>query len=260
MSVAAQILLGWGVLALLMAALWAVQRARRNAGIVDVAWSFGTGLLGVWFAAFADGLPARRLIVGALAAAWGLRLGFHVLFRVLREEEDGRYREIREKWGDRTQPMLFGFFQIQAAWAVMFATPMLVAASNPEPLTWTDFAGMALWLFAIGGETLADRQLAAFRNDPANAGRVCRTGLWAWSRHPNYFFEWLHWWAYVLIGLPGPYGWITLGGPIVMLVFLLRITGIPPLERHALESRGEAYREYQRTTSVFVPLPPKRGE
>jgi steroid 5-alpha reductase family enzyme len=115
-----------------------------------------------------------------------------------------------------------------------------------------------VWIISVGGEWLADRQLARFRQDPSNKGKVCRQGLWRYSRHPNYFFEWVHWWAYVLIGIGGPWGWLTLFGPAVMLVFLLKITGVPPTEKRALQSRGEAYREYQRTTSVFFPWPPKQ--
>jgi steroid 5-alpha reductase family enzyme len=113
-----------------------------------------------------------------------------------------------------------------------------------------------LWAGAVLGETVADRQLAGFRADPANRGAVCRRGLWRLSRHPNYFFEWVQWWAYVLIGRGAP---LTLIGPAAMLVFLFRVTGIPYTERQALRSRGEAYREYQRATSAFVPWPPRRA-
>ena len=251
---------GWVVMAVLMLGLWWVQWRTRNAGIVDVAWAAGVGLLGVLFAvASVDGDPARRLIIAAMAGLWGLRLAGHLARRVRAEAEDGRYRALRESWGARTQPYMFIFFQIQALWAVMFAVPMLVAARNPLPgPTWLDLLGVAVWLVAIGGELLADRQLRRFKADPANRGGVCQVGLWRYSRHPNYFFEWVHWWAYVCLGLPGPYGWITLLGPVVMLVFLLKITGVPPTEARALASRGDAYRRYQQTTSAFFPWPPKR--
>lgn len=252
------ILLGWLVMAMVMAGLWLVQTRRHNAGVVDVAWSFGTGAMGVWFAWGADGDPARRWLIAILAGVWGARLGAHVAKRVFNETEDGRYKKLRQQWGERTQPYLFLFFQIQALWAVMFALPMLVAASNDTPgLRWFDYAGVAVWLISIGGETLADRQLARFRANPDNAGKVCRDGLWRYSRHPNYFFEWLHWWSYVLIGVGAAWWPATLAGPAVMLLFLFKVTGIPPTEARALESRGDAYREYQRTTSVFFPWPPK---
>ena len=110
------------------------------------------------------------------------------------------------------------------------------------------------------GESVADGQLARFEADPGNRGKVCRQGLWHCSRHPNYFYEWLHWWICVLIGWDGLLGWLTLSGPLVMYVFLTKVTGIPPTEEHAVESRGEAYREYQPTTSPLFPWPPKAEE
>ena len=175
------------------------------------------------------------------------------------ETEDGRYKQMREDWGDNTQRNLFLFFQVQATWSVLFAAPMLIAARNQQPIGWTDLAGLLVWALALGGEMIADNQLSRFRHNPANKGKVCRDGLWRYSRHPNYFFEWVHWWGYVLIGWNAPYGWLTLLGPAVMLFFLFKITGIPPTEKNALKSRGEAYRQYQRTTSVFVPWPPKES-
>ena len=253
-----QLMLGaWGAVALLMALLWRVQKQTKNAGIVDVAWSFGTGLVGVAFCVFGDGDPTRRWILGAMIGIWGFRLGIHLWRRMQREPEDGRYTEIRDKTGAAADRWLFMFFQVQAAWALIFASPIFFAARNASPeLGWVDFVGIAIWLIAIGGESLADHQLAAFKNDPTTKGKVCRRGLWAWSRHPNYFFEWTHWFAYVAIGWSAPYGFVTLAGPAVMLFFLLKVTGVPPTERQALRSRGDAYRQYQEEVSVFVPLPP----
>jgi steroid 5-alpha reductase family enzyme len=257
MSVVLQLLAAWIAVAILMALLWFWQRSRGNAGIVDVAWSFGTGLLGASFAATADGYAPRRLLIAAMIAIWSVRLGVHLLRRVRREAEDGRYAQLRRDWGASTQRNLFLFFQVQALWAVMFAAPMLAAARNPgAPLSWLDLLGVAVWVVALGGETVADRQLARFRANPENHGQVCRVGLWYYSRHPNYFFEWLHWWAYILLAIGSPLWWVPPAGVIVMFVFLTRVTGIPPTEAQALRSRGEAYREYQRTTSAFFPWPP----
>src|ERR1700761_3046303 len=140
---------------------------------------------------------------------------------------------------------MFFFFQIQAVGSVLFAVPMLIAARSRAPLGVLDFLGVAIWLIAIGGEATADRQLAAFRRDEANRGAVCQRGLWHYSRHPNYFFEWLHWWAYVALAANAPLGWLTLIGPLAMLYFILFVTGIPPTEAQSLKSRGEKYREYQ---------------
>ncbi len=258
MSAVALLLWGWAGAAVVMALVWFLQLRTKNAGVVDVVWSFGVGLLAVWFAWGADGLPQRRLLVGAMAAVWSARLVVHLIQRLGREAEDGRYRELRAKWGQATQRNLFLFFQVQASWSVLFAIPMLIACRNSQPLGAGDFLGFGVWLLALGGESIADRQLAAFKADPANRGTVCKTGLWRYSRHPNYFFEWVHWWAYAAIGWGAPYGWLTLLGPASMLLFLTKITGIPPTEAHAVQSRGEAYREYQRTTSAFFPWPPRQ--
>lgn len=246
---------GWLVLALCLTALWARQLRTCNATSVDVAWSMGLAFLALFYPWFVDGDLARRILVGSLGGLWAIRLAWYLLTdRVLRHtEEDGRYKALREHWGDRAAPLFFLFYQGQAAVAVLFSLPML-AAMNGGPLGPTAWAGAAVWLVAVGGETLADRQLARFRADPTNRGSVCQTGLWKYSRHPNYFFEWVHWWAYVLIGEGAALTWL---GPVMMLCFLFRITGIPHTERQALRSRGDSYRHYQGTTSVFFPWPPK---
>lgn len=252
------ILIAWGVMALLMLVLWLVQKRTHNAGIVDIAWSFGTALCAIWFAWGADGDPHRRILVGALAGIWGLKLGVYLFSRLIGAHEDRRYAMMREKWGDKAQLWMFVVFQIQAFWAVMFALPMLLAASNgADGLRWYDFVGILIWLISVIGTGIADGQLNAFRKNPDNAGKVCKRGLWRYSRHPNYFFEWIHWWAYVAIGFAAPLGWLTLAGPAVMLFFLLKLTGIPITEKAMVQSRGEAYKQYQRTTSAFVPWPPK---
>jgi steroid 5-alpha reductase family enzyme len=163
---------------------------------------------------------------------------------------------LRERW-QGSPARFFLFFQLQALVVALFAVPFFAAASQPDLDARWIAAAAACWLLSLGGETLADRQLARFRADPANRGRTCRDGLWGWSRHPNYFFEWLHWFAYVLLAAGGPLaGWSWIG-PIVMLLFLYRVSGIPWTEAQALRSRGEDYRRYQRQVSAFLPLPPR---
>ncbi|MGK0171615.1 MAG: steroid 5-alpha reductase family enzyme [Gammaproteobacteria bacterium] len=250
-------------MALIMLALWCVQYRTRNAGTVDVAWAFGTGVVGVWFALGAEGVVGeRQWLVAAMVAMWGARLGVHLLRRVGSEREDGRYRYMRDNLGDRVQPVMFGFFQIQALWSVLFALPIWAAAAAPstDGLAWHDWAGLAVWIAALGGEAVADRQLARFRAQVSNQGQVCNVGLWAWSRHPNYFFEWLHWFAYALIAWGSTYWWVTLTGVVLMYFFLTRVTGIPWTEQQALRSRGDAYRHYQQTTPAFFPSRPTRRE
>lgn len=260
MSTWAAIGIAWAAMAVLMSLLWYVQYKRHNAGIVDIAWSFGTGISAVFFALTATGDPGRRILVAVIAGLWGLRLGSTLAVRVLSEKEDGRYTMLREKWGAKVQPFMFGFFQIQAAWAVLFALPMLGASMSGRPLGIVDGIAVAVWLIAVGGESIADAQLAKFKSDPANKGKVCRDGLWAWSRHPNYFFEWVHWFAYLILAIGSPLIWLAVMGPIVMLIFLTRVTGIPMTEARSVKSKGDAYRDYQRTVSPFFPWPPKRRE
>ncbi|HVN30533.1 MAG TPA: DUF1295 domain-containing protein [Thermoanaerobaculaceae bacterium] len=260
MSSVTLVLIGWLVMAAVMVVLWAVQRAHRDAGIVDVGWAAGLGFLAVLYAVFASGDLPRRLLVAVLAGTWSLRLAWYILVnRVLGKPEDGRYQALRSKWGDDAQRRFFVFFQLQAVVDVIFSIPFLVAMTlRRHGLGAWVAAGVLVWVVAVTGEALADRQLAAFRADPANRGRTCRVGWWRLSRHPNYFFEWLHWWSYVLLGVGSAWWALTLVGPALMLFFLFKVTGIPATEAQALASRGDDYREYQRTTSAFVPWFPKR--
>ena len=245
----------WAVLAVALALLWARQRKTKDATSVDVAWSAGLGFLAIVYPWFTDGYLILRVLVGALGAIWAFRLAWYLLSeRVFKAtEEDGRYRAIREYFGPKANLFLFFFYQGQAAVAVLFSLPMLAAMSRGALDLWTAL-GAAVWFIAVLGETVSDAQLARFRSNPANRGQVCQVGLWRYSRHPNYFFEWVHWWAYVLIGHGTMLTWI---GPVGMLLFLFRLTGIPYTENQAIKSRGNLYREYQRTTSVFVPWFPK---
>ncbi len=252
---------GWLAMIVIMAGLWVVQRRIRDAGVVDVGWTWGVGALAVSWAALADGLPERRLLVALLAGLWSARLGWHILSdRVLKGDEDGRYARMREDWGEVFDRRMLGFFQAQGVLAVVFALPALVAATVDRPaLGLLDALAVAVWVVAIGGEWLADRQLARHKADPANRGRTCRRGLWRTSRHPNYFFEWLHWWSYAILAIGSPWWWVPVAAAVLMLYFVVFLTGIPPTERRALESRGEDYRRYQRETSAFVPWFPKES-
>jgi steroid 5-alpha reductase family enzyme len=195
--------------------------------------------------------------VAGLAVVWAGRLALHLLRdRVLRATaEDGRYRALRERWGPDADRNFLALYLGQGIVSALFIVPVAAAMRGGAPDGWA-VAGAVVWVAALVGEWVADRQLARFRADPARRGQVCRDGLWGWSRHPNYFFEWLHWWSYVLIGHGTP---LTFVGPAAMLAFLLRVTGIPYTEAQALRSRGEAYRDYQRTTSAFIPRPPRRS-
>lgn len=252
----------WAASAVLMVLLWTGQRRWRNAAVADVGWCYGLALVVAWYATAVSGEPARRVLVAAMVVIYAVRLGTHVLIdRVWTKSEDGRYRALRRRWGDREQSYLFWYFQLQAAAIAFFSLPPLVVMQNPHPpFHFWDLIGFLWWGVAVAGEAIADRQLAAFRSKSWNTDRVCRIGLWRYSRHPNYFFEWLHWWSYVLMALAIPMGnWgLTLIGPIAMGVALLKITGIPWTESQAMASRGEEYAEYRRTTNAFIPWFPRR--
>ena len=262
--------IGIAVMCVAMLALWWHATKTKNAGTVDMVWSFGTGLFGMWLAWAADGLVTRRVMIAGMAGFWGGRLGVHLWKRLRSDrEEDRRYRQLREAMGSRINLVLFGFFQMQAVWTLIFAAPMLAAAMNGESFGWTDIIGILIYVIAMTGEWIADAQLSRFRRDAA-AGKVdspqgekpvCKRGLWRYSRHPNYFFEWLHWFAYAFLAARGDWFWAAAAGPVVMFVFLTKITGIPHAERSSIASRGDAYRRYQNETNAFFPGPVRsRGD
>jgi steroid 5-alpha reductase family enzyme len=247
----------WLLAVVVMTGGWLWQRRHENAGIVDVLWSAGLGASAVFAALLGTGAPAVRLLTGVCGAIWGLRLARHLWLRVRAEPEDGRYRALRARWG-AAQGKWFGLFQFQAGLIALFCVPFIVAASNPTVRPASLLAAIVIFVVSIGGENLADSQLARFRADPANRGRTCRLGLWRYSRHPNYFFEWLHWFTYVAIASGAPHVAWSLAGPVVMFVFLRWVSGIPFTEAQALRTRGDDYRDYQQRTSMLFPWPPRR--
>ena len=253
------LLVGAIAISLVMTAMWVLATRLGDASHVDVAWAYGVGALGLLYAGLAEGSTAHRLLVAVLAGAWSARLGTYILVnRVLGKPEDGRYRELRRRWAPNVDRAFFVFFQAQAGFVVVFSVPLLLVAADPGPIDPLAWLGVVVAAASIVGESLADRQLASWRADPANRGRTARNGLWGWSRHPNYFFEWLYWVGWAVIALASPYGWLALAVPLFLLFLLFRVTGIPETEAQALRSRGEDYRRYQREVSVFVPLPPRR--
>jgi steroid 5-alpha reductase family enzyme len=253
-------LVGLAISSLLMAVVWVIAVRIRNAGIVDIAWSLGFIPLALLYRIFGDGEPARQNLITLMVLLWSARLGSHLWKRVMghHPEEDGRYRELRAAVAGHENFFFFWFFQAQALLLAVLSLPILLADFDPRvSLGFSDVLGFVMWLVALVGESLADRQLSAFKADPANKGKVCSAGLWRYSRHPNYFFEWLIWVSFFFFALPAPWGWTTILCPALMLYFLLRVTGIPYTEEQSLRSRGLAYRQYQRSTSAFVPWFPK---
>ncbi len=257
-----------------MTLTWLLARRLRNYGIVDIVWSLGFAPLVLLFLAIAarrfydaklDAFPEwnvlRACLLSGMVVLWSLRLGWHLFVRVKSHHpvEDVRYAKLRADWGAGADQRMYGFFLLQGVLQVLLALPFAwvcldtSAASGPLGLGFTGIAGIALWITGLVGESIADAQLSRFRGNPANRGQVCQEGLWAWSRHPNYFFEWMVWVGYAVFASGAPWGWTGWLSPLLMLHFLLNVTGIPMTEELSVKSKGEAYRRYQRTTSAFFP-------
>jgi steroid 5-alpha reductase family enzyme len=256
-------------LCVIMFGAWLTWRATRNSGWIDTIWTFGLGAVGCASALTAMlggfGFVPRATIVFGLIAIWSARLGVHIAQRTSGIKDDPRYARLVEGYGTNASRGMFWLAQKQAWVSIPLAMSMLLAAWNPlGALRLQDFVGVAVLVIAIAGEALADRQLHLFKADPANKGRICDAGLWSWSRHPNYFFEWFGWLAYPLIAidLSGQYawGWLALLGPLFMYWLLVHVTGVPPLEEHMLKTRGKAFRTYQQRTNTFFPGPPATSE
>ena len=251
-------------LSVLMAGAWIVQQRTGNSGWVDTIWTFALGLVGAASALwpFADAAPnARQWLVAALVAVWSLRLGLHIAARTAGITDDPRYAAFAREWGVDSPRRMFVFLQNQGFGSIPLVFSIFVAARFPSDLLRPqDYLGALILFAGIAGEALADAQLKRFRTDAANKGRVCDIGLWRWSRHPNYFFEWFGWLAYPVMALSPdyPWGWAALLAPAFMYWILVHVTGIPPLEAQMLRSRGERYRDYQSRTSMFFPLPPPK--
>lgn len=246
---------------LLMTGLWFRQRRTHNAGIVDCGWVLSIGVMAFCAVVSSPGAPLRRWVLGAMAGAWTLRLFWHLAARYLRDKrEDPRYHQMRVEKGAAADAFFFGVFWFQAAVAVVLSTPFWAACADPRlPLGFWEILGVALWTAGLVGESVADAQLARFKSRVADRCQVCREGLWKYSRHPNYFFECLIWVGFGLYAAPSPWGLWAWVSPALMIYFIVAFSGVPPAEKQSLLSKGQAYREYQRTTSVLVPWFPRKA-
>lgn len=240
--------------------LWIVSLRTKNASIVDVWWGPGFALIALLsFALTPDGALPRRQLVLILTTIWGLRLGTHLLVRNTGRDEDFRYGAMRSSWGHRfALRSLTRVFLLQAVvmWVVSLPVQVAMRSATPATLGFLDFLGLLVWTVGLFFEAVGDAQLARFKADPANAGRVLDRGLWRFTRHPNYFGDACAWWGLWLIALAVPGGFWSIVGPIAMTVLLTRVSGVPMLERRMVERRPD-YDEYVRRTSAFVPRPPR---
>lgn len=245
---------------LIFAAAWAFCVKIKNFSPVDAFWAGCIGLTSLFFLLVDLPVNSKQAVAAALIGLWAARLGYHLSKRIAKHhpDEDSRYEKLREVWDGKVNPMFFLFFQAQAVSVFLLALPFYLIATDPDP-TWSPLHIIGALVTAIGlaGETIADKQMSSFKATDPDPKSVCRKGLWNYSRHPNYFFESVIWIGIFLFAAGSPWGWATIYAPAIITFLLLKVTGIPPTEASALKRKGEAYREYQRTTSPFIPLPPK---
>jgi len=246
-------LVSWAAAAIIMALVWLWALKIKNNGVVDIFWAFNFTVITAITWVMANGDPLRKTMVCALAGFWSLRLGIYLLNRVGSHlhEEEGRYKALREEWSNAK---FFVFFQMQAFSNVMLSIPFFIIALNTNSeVSPLEYCGAVLWLICIIGEGLSDWQLQHFKKQSQNKGKVCQYGLWNYSRHPNYFFQFSIWVSVLIFALASPYGWLAVICPLSIGYLIFKVTGIPMTEEQAIRSKGEAYKEYQRTTSVFIP-------
>ena len=245
---------------------WVIAKKIDNWSIVDVAWSYGFALVGLqmlvihyWVAP----MSGQGVLMAVATVLWSLRLGTHLSVRVLGhlDQEDGRYLKMRAEHGARMPAQMAYFYFVQAVALTVLCLPLLSSSPDniPSSASWIHWVGLGVVGLALLIETTADAQLAAFKKNPANKGQVCAHGLWAWSRHPNYFGEWLVWIGFLLMSYNAAFrgvpGLLCVG---VMYYFLTRVTGIPLTEQQLLLSKGDAYAAYQTRVPAFWPRPPRR--
>ena len=253
------LLIAAGVSFLLVIVVFLLLENTSHTSIIDFVWCFGVTVASVFYAIYPDAEITNlgwHLI--AFQLLWFTRLGGMIIYRTLvLEKEDGRYRRLRESWGDRYRQKLFRFYIFQGVGIILFSLPVWSALSLQTEITKFGIVGETLCLIGTIGAFASDWTLTKFRKASDNSGQVCKAGLWRYSRHPNFFFEWLYWLGLAFLGVNGVDSLWVFVFPVMVLIFLLFITGVPTVEAQALRSRKEAYRKYQQTTSVFVPWFPK---
>jgi steroid 5-alpha reductase family enzyme len=236
-------------------ALWGVQRLTGNASWADAGWAAGIGVVVLLGLATSEIDPWRQTAAMLLVGAWATRLTWHLVRRSLQAQEDGRFADMRQRWGDRAQRNFLRYFLAQVPLVLVFCLPAMALDGDVRAPGWRDAVGVGIGVTGLLGGAIADRQLLRHRASVAES-EICNRGLWRYSRHPNYFFEWVTWCAWPLLAPATATGSLALVPPVLLFVLLTRVTGIPPAEARALQRRGDAYRRYQAVTSSFIPWPP----
>ena len=241
---------------------WVISLIYRNVTIVDSLWGMGFVLIAWLTFWLAEGYAGRKVLITFLISLWGLRLSIHLAWRNWGRGEDPRYGSWRQKSGERFWLVsLFKVFILQAIflWSISLALQWGQLSVQPAEFTGLDYLGIGVWLIGFFFEATADRQLARFKADPANKGRVMDQGLWAYSRHPNYFGEFLIWWGIFLIVLVTPGSWWTIVSPILITAVLLKMTGVPLMEKTIVHTRP-GYSDYIVRTHAFFPWFPRKKD
>ncbi|MBP9853948.1 MAG: DUF1295 domain-containing protein [Candidatus Omnitrophica bacterium] len=246
-----------GILFLVM---WVIHLFLKDATVVDVGWGLGFILLCSVYILRGEGFNLRNTILFMMIFLWGMRIVLYLLKRISSEkEEDKRYRKIRQNFGKMAWFKFLFIFEFQAALEMIIGIPLLIVSLNPDAgLSWVEIMGIIIFSASLFGEALSDEQLHAFKRDPANKGKTCDIGIWQYSRHPNYFFELMIWVGLFIYAVASPFGWVGIISPLVMYYLLMYVSGVPLAEEQSLLSRGDEYRKYQKTTSIFFPMPKKR--
>ncbi len=244
------------VVQVIMLIFWAIYLVRRNVSIVDIAWGIGFVAVVLVYFMLGEGFIWRKVLVVTVVSIWAVRLVNHLALRFLPEQDDPRYHLLLRKWPYVNYPtfQVLTLFLLQGCLITILSLPFaLMSQDELSYFSTYEVFGLLLWMVGVVGESVADRQLEQFKQNPANAGQVCDWGLWKYSRHPNYFFEWIVWVGFCLMALSAPWGLFSVISPILMFFLLVMGSGIPITEAHALEKKGDAYRDYQKRTSAFFP-------
>lgn len=244
---------------LMMTALWLISVRVQDASIVDSFWGPGFGVAALTYFIVGDGWLPRQIFITALALIWGGRLGWHIFRRNHGKGEDYRYQQFRQHYGPERYwwVSFFQVFLLQGILMWIISAPLMMAHIHPQPeaFTWLDVLGGVFWLIGFSFEVIGDWQLAQFKANPANKGQVLQSGLWRYTRHPNYFGDACVWWGLWLIAGNASFGWLTVFAPALMTFLLMRVSGVSLLEQRMMQRPG--YADYVARTSAFFPWPPK---
>ena len=251
--------LSFSILILLFVAGWFIAGKISNVSIVDAMWALSINIPVILYLRVFEGETTRGMLLLIMSLAWSFRLGSHLVKRIYKEHptEDKRYSNLRRKWGENAHRNFIIVFLINALLVFLLSLPFYYSSQAIGAIVLLEWIGFAIFLIGLIGESVADYQLKKFRQsnqkDNPNKQQVCKVGLWNYSRHPNYFFEAVIWLGIYLFCLASPGGVYTIHAPIIISFLLIKVTGIPPLERVLIENKGNAYRTYQQSTNAFIP-------